>query len=383
MPKNDSEQEGRVISEHDGPTENSSTTDRDGEDTQARRVESSEPPRNQESDTTVELPSYPPPICDPEGHERYFESVCTGIANYRQRPLFVMIADSITPNTFLTITLWRKALSIIGAHSGFDVLLHSPGGVLSACYQIARTFAKFTKSWDALVPLYAASGATLISLGSANIILSDFAQLGPLDPQVISKRTSKFFYAERQSSLEAFQAVKYLRQSALETMNATMLYLLHDQGVAPQTAIDTASKLSVELTKPILDKIDPYDLGSFAQDNALAVDYSRRICQPVDSEVQAQRNARFGELVQKYTAHEFVIDHDEAKLLGLAVERPSDELEDLFEAFRVRSFHVTELIGLYLPANGEEQDADNEENCETANDTDHSCERETKYSRNA
>lgn len=141
-----------------------------------------------------------------------------------------------------------------------------------------------------------------------------------------------------------------------------MIYLITQQDVAPQTAIQTASQLAVELSRPILEKIDPYDLGSFAQDDAFALDYGKRICHPVDQEIRSQRNALYKELVQRYTAHEFVIDHDEARSLGLEVTRPSDELEDLFEKFRFESLRVSDLIGLYLPANQEEGDDHSEEN---------------------
>jgi hypothetical protein len=206
----------------------------------------------------------------------------------------------------------------------------------------------------------AASGATLISLGSSNIVLSDFAQLGPLDPQVMSKRTTKFFMSERQSPLEAFQAVSYLQRVALQTLDTTMRYLLGQQGVAPQTAVETASKIAVELTKPIFDKIEPYDLGSFAQDNGLALDYCRRVSDPFDASLASQRGANYKDLVEKYTAHEFFVDTDEAVSLGLNTNRPSEGLEDLFEEFRGLSarFPVEDLVGVFMPegVQGEEID---------------------------
>lgn len=185
-----------------------------GRDVSDNQVKDASSPNTAENSATateggnlaIELPDYPAPICDNEEAEPYLSDICLEIANNRQRPLFVLLSDKISVGTFLAVTHWRKALSTVGEHSGFDILLQSPGGELSACYQMARMFARFAKCWHALVPFYASSGATLISLGSASITMSDFAQLGPLDPQVISKRPSKFFYGERQSPYGGFSS---------------------------------------------------------------------------------------------------------------------------------------------------------------------------------
>lgn len=290
-----------------------------------------------------------------------FEGIFGAIATLRGRPLVVLCSESIREKTAHELYKWRSTLSRLGEQSGFDVLLHSPGGDLTSCYRIARMLSNFTKDWQALVPTMAASGATLISLGSSRIVLSDYAQLGPLDPQVISKRTTKFFMHERQSPLEAFQAVKYLRRTTLETLDATMLYLLGQQGVAPQTAVETASKIAVEMTKPIFDKIEPYDLGAFAQDNGLALAYCQGIAGPNDRAVRSQRNVNFTALVEDYTAHEFFIDLQEARDLGFEVERPDDLLEELFVLYRDMESQfggIRELIGLYYPLSAQEDQAD-------------------------
>lgn len=183
------------------------------------------------------------------------------------------------------------------------------------------------------MPKYAQSGATLICLGSSKIILSEGAQLSPLDPQVLSKRRGKFLLGERQSPLEAFRAVTELRRNALSTLSVSMLHLIRETGVAPQPALGTATTLAGELTKPILENIDPYDLGAFALDSDVAKNYCRRLCLPGAGKA-AQSGADHGTLVERYPAHEFVIDLEEARTLGLAVEEPDDALDELFDELR-------------------------------------------------
>jgi len=183
----------------------------------------------------------------------------------RQRPLFVLIAGAIDDGTFEKVYEWRKELKAAGEEDNLDILINSPGGDLNACYRIARLFARSTDSWESLVSDYAASGATLICLGSNNIVMSDAAYLSPLDPQVISKRQGKFFAIERQSPLEAFQAVKYLREFTTTVLDAHMTFLTQ-RLVSPKTALDTAAMLAVKCVEPIIGKIEPYDLGAFALD---------------------------------------------------------------------------------------------------------------------
>jgi hypothetical protein len=162
---------------------------------------------------------------------------------------------------------------------------------------------------------------------------------------VISKRGTKFFSVERQSPLEAFQAVKYLREASLTMLDTSMAFLLRHQ-IAPQHALETATKIAVEILHPILGKIDPYDLGAFDLDSSLSKDYCRRICSPVDKQKRTQRSADYKALVETYPAHEFGIDREEARVLGLNVCEPSEVLDDVFEELRQHLDKVNSFIGL-------------------------------------
>ena len=185
----------------------------------------------------------------------------------------------------------------------------------------------------------------MICLGSSKILLSDIAQLGPMDPQVISKRPGRFFFLERQSPLEAFQAVTYLRGYSLKVLDAGMTFLA-ELGVAPQTALDTATTFAIQTVRPIMEKIEPYDLGAFALDSNLATEYCKRVCQPAEGLKKTQRGAKYNALVETYPAHSFVIDKSEAELLGLNVEDPCEELNDLFDEVRPQLRKIRSYIGL-------------------------------------
>jgi hypothetical protein len=273
------------------------------------------------------------------------------ISRFRGRPLFALVAEHIDTDVLNSVYEWKREISEAGQGDTLDILIHSPGGQLTACYMIARLFGRYSNDWQALVPDTAASGATLICLGSSNIVMSGIAQLGPIDPQVSSKRREKFFAAERQSPLEAFEALKYLRQFAVSPLDALM-EVLTDRGVTPQKALETASTISGALVRPILEKIEPYDLGSFALDNRLALTYCSRIAKPSDSEKRTQRRASHKSLVEFYPAHEFAIDLAEAQSLRLEVSEPSDDIDKSIDKLRGFLPGIKTYVGLVPPVQG-------------------------------
>jgi ClpP class serine protease len=65
-----------------------------------------------------------------------------------------------------------------------EIILHTPGGMVIAARQIASALADHPAHVTAVVPHYAMSGGTLISLAADEIVIEDHAALGPVDPQL-------------------------------------------------------------------------------------------------------------------------------------------------------------------------------------------------------
>jgi ClpP class serine protease len=65
-----------------------------------------------------------------------------------------------------------------------DLVLHTPGGLVLASYQIARALNRHRGKVTVFVPYYAMSGGTLIALAADEIVMSEHALLGPTDPQI-------------------------------------------------------------------------------------------------------------------------------------------------------------------------------------------------------
>src|SRR5678810_240338 len=117
---------------------------------------------------TAPAPKPRTPSCEPWTAYASMTEVLCEIRQARNRPLFALVADYIDDDVLNEVFSWRKELREAGKGESFDVLIHSPGGQVTASFMLARLLSRFTNAWEALVPQSAGSGATLICLGSAN-----------------------------------------------------------------------------------------------------------------------------------------------------------------------------------------------------------------------
>ena len=77
-----------------------------------------------------------------------------------------------------------RAIHLTDANVPIDLILHTPGGLVLAATQIASAINRRKGKVTAFVPHYAMSGGTLIALAADEIVMSDHAVMGPVDPQV-------------------------------------------------------------------------------------------------------------------------------------------------------------------------------------------------------
>jgi ClpP class serine protease len=111
-----------------------------------------------------------------------------------------------------------------------DLVLHTPGGLVLASTQIARALKKHKGKVSVFVPHYAMSGGTLIALAADEIVMSEHAVLGPVDPQIgqfpaasLLRAVAKKPVAEVDDSTliladQAEKAITEVRNSVLELL---------------------------------------------------------------------------------------------------------------------------------------------------------------------
>lgn len=123
-----------------------------------------------------------------------------------------------------------RAIHLTDPSVPLDIVLHTPGGLVLAALQIARAIHKHRGKVTAFVPHYAMSGGTLIALAADEIVMSEYAVLGPVDPQLGENPAASVLKAVARKPIErvkdetliladqAEKAVSQVRESVQELL---------------------------------------------------------------------------------------------------------------------------------------------------------------------
>jgi len=97
--------------------------------------------------------------------------------------------------TFLGIPIYKfitiedseeilRAIRLTPEDMPIDLIIHTPGGLALASEQIALALKEHKAKTTVIIPHYAMSGGSLISLAVDEIIMDKNAVMGPVDPQI-------------------------------------------------------------------------------------------------------------------------------------------------------------------------------------------------------
>lgn len=210
------------------------------------------------------------------------------------------------------------------------LILTTPGGLADSAYRIAhclqRTYKTSEDSGGEFIlyaPEYCKSGGTILALGADRIILSQTAELGPIDVQLRKEEE----VGDWTSGLNAVEALETLREQALQFFLQCFKELRFNRelGFSTKVATEVATKMASNLLQPIYSQIDPMRLGELERFVRISIEYGERL---------ATKNVKKGtieKLVVGYPSHGFIIDRAEARRLFERVEIPPDELEAVGE----------------------------------------------------
>lgn len=207
------------------------------------------------------------------------------------------------------------------------VLLHSPGGYAQDAYRIARTLQTHCNGFVAIVPKYAKSAATLLALGATDIIMSDHAELGPLDAQIYDPGRE-----EPISALDEVQSLERLHAFSLEAVDRTMLLMLNRTGKKVEPLLPHILKYVADMTRPLFEKIDTVHYNQMSRALKVAEEYAIRLLNNQYPADKAGEIAR--QLVHGYPEHGFIIDMEEASSIGLDVQAAEPEVEAIMDRMR-------------------------------------------------
>lgn len=222
------------------------------------------------------------------------------------------------------------------------LILTTMGGSPDAGYRMARTIKRYYHRFNLLLFGMCKSTGTLIALGADEIAMGDFAELGPLDIQLVEDNTQT-------SGLSYTQSLFTLQDLLLQHFYNHFSALKSTSGLnfSTKTKIEIASGLALGLLAPISSQLDPVKLGEVGRAVAISEEYGQRLCG--DRSIPSN-------LIAGYRSHSFVIDIVEAQqLFGKDIVRPLSEIEYVLEGVLLsdvrheRGSLVIDLISSYLP----------------------------------
>jgi hypothetical protein len=197
------------------------------------------------------------------------------------------------------------------------LLLTTNGGSADSAYRITRCLQHSYRNGKVIlfVDTYCKSAGTLIALGADEIVMSDLAELGPLDVQ-LSKSDE---LAEMTSGLTPVQALGVLREETFATFEEHFLKLRFRSGlqITTKTALDISARLTIGLFDKVYEQLDPMRLGEYQRAMLIAHAYGTRIA------TDNLKDEALSRLIADYPSHGFIIDREEAGDLFVCVREPS------------------------------------------------------------
>lgn len=284
------------------------------------------------------------------------ESSLSNLSKIRMKPMLVMVLPYIYKGIPLKVSEILRGKSF----QELDVVLFTPGGDPDAAYLLATMLKRHAKVVNIIVPLYAKSAGTLLSLCADSILMTDLSELGPLDTQVteIKEKGNK----KTSSALNESKALEQVQTHCLEALfNATDLIILKSKNTLSYAeAVELATELTAKTAAKLYDKIDPMRVGQSARDLAIAQEYARRILCNLRGMQADEASSMANTLVNGYPSHEYVLDIKELSDIGLpASVVTEDEDKVLIDIRRQLLKTDNEIIELMLEYNRGDNDGKN------------------------
>lgn len=264
------------------------------------------------------------------------ESLLNEIRKQRKNPLLLLNLIEVSPASVLKIEQILRGKKF----KELDVLLQTNGGDIHSAYNIVKLLRKSASIVNIVVPLFAKSAGTLISLCGDKIIMSDISELGPLDTQIAESRRGDFEYT---SALNGFKALEQIQAHALENIDLATKMIVQKSGLKISEAIGLAIRFSGETSACLYNQLDPMDIGEYKRALEIAERYGHIILLRYMKWPKDKAHTVSMSLIYDYPSHDSIIDKEELRKLGL----PTEEIK------RVELDNLSNLANLLLSLNEE------------------------------
>jgi hypothetical protein len=186
-----------------------------------------------------------------------------------------------------------------------DVVLYCRGGSVSAAHKLYKLLRHYSKELRILIPHKAHSAATLLCLGADHLVMTPLSELSPLDPHLGSQLSDDS--QPVMLSSEDIRAYAHLAQDWFGLTNSddkTLVFKLLSERIFPPT------------------------LGTFYRSSQHMTTLAHELLTVHYPDIK-QREPIIKQLISGYASHDFAINRDEARTLGLAVQAATQPEEQL------------------------------------------------------
>jgi len=269
----------------------------------------------------------------PAGANKALHDLLEQIAIQRKRPLLSLVISYVSRSIVFKVKeqLGDKQLEEL------DVVLNTPGGDIDAAFSITKLLRRHAKKVNIIVPSYAKSAGTLICLGADEILMTELAELGPLDSQL--PENQERVGMRYSSALNGSKALEQVQQHCVVSLEVVARMLNKLTGLSIGEVVQLATEFCGKTSATLYSKLDPKSIGEYARALDVGLTYGVRILTDYMQWPEEKATQTVRDLVHSYPSHGYVIDHDELVKLGL----PAKHLDGVFEG-------IFAVIGETLPS---------------------------------
>lgn len=230
-----------------------------------------------------------------------------------------------------------------------DMVIVSNGGFPHPAYQMMNVVRSKCKKLKAIVPIYAKSAASLMSLAADEIIMGPQSEIGPIDMQMEHPLIENLHI----SALEGyFPFIQLYGKYATDFFPAALKHadqISQSMAVRREDAVDIAINSTVNFLSPIVSQINPVIVNMCYRALATGETYAYNLLSRYMFKDKPERERLF---IAKQTAHALVwsfqnhgqvISREDAKNLNLYIGH--GENYDIFDMMYVITKEMLSILG--------------------------------------
>lgn len=242
------------------------------------------------------------------------KDIYTKIQEIRKRPLITYITSlksnvnvQMAPDSISEIS--KQILKIDDKYKEVDILIISNGGDPITSWRIISMLRERFDKVGVLLPYVAYSAATLLALGADEIIMHPFANLGPVDPQLV--------YRKNGNNGNTIEEIRY----GSEDIRNFLEFVKNDVGITDQEQKHRAFEL-------LCKEVGSIPIGVAKRSSQLSVSMGEKL---LSTHMKDSNKAKTisEALNSSFYHHGYALNRTEVGKIGLPVITPKKELETL------------------------------------------------------